>query len=96
MTRFDPNQRIFDVLKAVHAGAFRIPNIQRGYEWNSQRVLKLLDSIMNGYPIGAIMVWRPPASAASDIRTRKFVQNYDETSDYLTSQPHPIICVTTA
>lgn len=90
MPKFDPNQRIWDVLKDVHAGAFRIPNIQRGYEWDGQRVLKLLDSIMNGYPIGAIMVWQPPVSAASDIRTRKFIQNYDESVDYLTEPPHAI------
>jgi hypothetical protein len=43
MPRFDPNQRIFDVLGDVNEGAFRIPNIQRGYEWDSQRVLKLSD-----------------------------------------------------
>ena len=90
MPSFDPNQRIFSVLKDVHAGAFRIPNIQRGYEWNTERLLKLLDSIMNGYPIGAIIVWQPLASAASDIRTRKFVQNYDEYVDYLTEPPHAI------
>jgi hypothetical protein len=90
MPRFDPNQRIFDVLGDVDAGAFRIPNIQRGYEWDSQRVLKLLDSIMNGYPIGAIMVWQPPSAAASDIRTRKFIRDYQESHDYLTEPPHAI------
>lgn len=88
MPRFDPNQRIFDVLSDVNEGAFRIPNIQRGYEWDSQRVLKLLDSIMNGYPIGAIMVWQPPITAASDIRTRRFIRDYLDSFDYLTEPPH--------
>jgi hypothetical protein len=88
MPKFDPNQKIASVLKEIHAGSFRIPNIQRGYEWDPQRVLKLLDSIMNGYPIGAIMIWQPAGDDAKEIRTRAFVRDYDDESDYLTSSPH--------
>jgi len=55
----NPNQRIYDVLQAIDRGVYRVPSIQRGYEWGSDRVTKLLDSIMSGYPIGAFMVWRP-------------------------------------
>lgn len=88
MPRFDPNQKIVSVLKEVNAGSYRIPNIQRGYEWDSQRVLKLLDSIMNGYPIGAIMIWQPNGDDAKEIRTRPFIRDYDDKTDYLTSFPH--------
>lgn len=88
MPKFDPNQKIASVLKEIHAGSFRIPNIQRGYEWDSQRVLKLLDSIMNGYPIGAIMIWQPADDDAKEIRTRAFIRDYDDRADYLTSSPH--------
>ncbi|MBU6435573.1 MAG: DUF262 domain-containing protein, partial [Nitrospirae bacterium] len=52
----NPNARIHDVADDIGRGLYRIPSIQRGYEWGQQRALKLLDSIMNGYPIGAIMV----------------------------------------
>lgn|GEM_PF-1078248 len=84
----NPNQRIVDVLQAIHQGHYRIPNIQRGYEWNQERVLKLLDSIMSGYPIGAIMVWRPTVEILQDILTRPFVRDYDAGQDYVSHQPH--------
>jgi hypothetical protein len=86
--KFDPNQKIASVLREIHAGSFRIPNIQRGYEWDPQRVLKLLDSIMNGYPIGAIMIWQPVGDDAKEIRTRAFIRDYDDETEYLTSSPH--------
>jgi uncharacterized protein with ParB-like and HNH nuclease domain len=89
MTDINPNQRVYDVMLALKNGTYRIPNIQRGYEWGQDRVLKLLDSIMSGYPIGAIMVWKPTDDIRNEIPTRTFVQSYDSTQDYLTEAPHP-------
>jgi len=89
LANFKPNQRISDVLALLDKGEFRIPNIQRGYEWDEDRVLKLLDSIMNGYPIGAIMLWAPGENVAKQIRSRPFVKDFDSTVDYLTAQPVP-------
>lgn len=84
----NPNQRIYDVVKDIGLKRYRIPSIQRGYEWQQARVLKLLDSIMNGYPIGAIMVWRPTTEVFKDIPNRSFVANYDSKPDYLSEPPH--------
>lgn len=88
MTDINPNQRVYDVIKALKQGTYRIPNIQRGYEWDQARVLKLLDSVMSGYPIGAIMVWQPTDEIREDIPTRNFVQHFDTTQDYLTQSAH--------
>ncbi len=84
----NPNQRIFDVVQEIAAKRYRLPSIQRGYEWQQGRVLKLLDSIMNGYPIGAIMVWQPTAEVFKDIPNRSFVANFDSKPDYLSEPPH--------
>ena len=84
----NPNQRILDVVTAIDRHEYRIPSIQRGYEWNQQRLLKLLDSIMNGYPIGAIMVWSPSEEMRKDIPSRSFVADYDSKVDYLSALPH--------
>src|SRR5262245_34826186 len=85
----NPNQRIFDVLKAVERGTYRVPSIQRGFEWGPERVSKLLDSVMSGYPIGAIMVWQPTNEIRGDIPTRRFVDKYESSRDYLSEPPHP-------
>lgn len=87
MTSLAPNQRIYDVLNGIKRGIYRIPNIQRGYEWNEERVTKLLDSVMSGYPVGAVMVWRPKPEVAKEIPTRQFTQHFDSTSDYASDPP---------
>src|SRR5688572_7596803 len=85
----NPNQRIYDVLQAIDRGVYRVPSIQRGYEWGPERVTKLLDSIMSGYPIGAIMVWRPTPEIRADIPTRRFTDKFESARDYLSEPPHP-------
>jgi hypothetical protein len=89
MTNLNPNQRIIDVLLDIHRGYYRIPNIQRGYEWDKTRISKLLDSIMNGYPIGAIMVWKPTPEIQRDISDRDFVRDFYSDQDYLSDAAHP-------
>src|ERR1035437_1987419 len=88
MAKLNPNQRIFDVMGEIQRGTYRIPNIQRGFEWNKPRVAKLLDSIMHGYPIGAIMVWKPTPEVQADISDREFVADFRSDQDYVTEEPH--------
>jgi uncharacterized protein with ParB-like and HNH nuclease domain len=76
-------------LLAIHRGVYRVPSIQRGYEWGQDRVTTLLDSIMSGYPIGAIMVWQPTDVIRKDIPTRRFISDYESNRDYLSDAPHP-------
>ena len=35
-----------------------LPDIQREFIWNEDRICKLFDSILRGYPIGNFLVWR--------------------------------------
>src|SRR3989338_5340022 len=37
----------------------RIPSIQRQWGWDAEDVKELIDSIISGYPIGAIIIWKP-------------------------------------
>ena len=36
----------------------RVPNFQRGFVWDPERVAYLMDSIYKGYPFGSILLWR--------------------------------------
>jgi len=89
MPNLNPNQRIYDVLQDIERGIYRLPNIQRGFEWQEDRICKLLDSVLHEYPIGAIMVWLPPEDIQKDIQTRSFVKDFDSAQDYLSSAVHP-------
>ncbi len=41
------------------AETLNIPSIQRQFVWDSEDVKELIDSIVNGYPIGAVIIWEP-------------------------------------
>jgi hypothetical protein len=74
MPKIKEMQRIYDVVKSIKNDEFRLPSIQRSFVWEPEQICKLMDSIMNDYPIGSFLVWAPPSSIK--IRTRKFIQEY--------------------
>ncbi|MBK8253963.1 MAG: DUF262 domain-containing protein [Polyangiaceae bacterium] len=49
---------IFDELKR---GKIRLPNFQRPLRWRAVDNAMLFDSLVRGYPIGSILLWRRPA-----------------------------------
>ncbi len=48
------------LLSAVKMGDIAIPDIQRPFVWDPEKVTKLLDSLYNGFPIGYIVTWQSP------------------------------------
>ena len=44
-----------DILKGVHGGVTRLPEFQRGWVWDDERICSLIASITCSYPIGALM-----------------------------------------
>jgi len=51
------SQKIDRLIKRVEDGDIKIPAFQRGYVWNQEQVIELLDSIRLDYPIGSILLW---------------------------------------
>lgn len=49
------NQAISDILRAIDEGRIQLPDFQRGWVWEDNRIRALIASISNGYPIGAAM-----------------------------------------
>lgn len=63
-----PDARTFSVeelLRKVLAGELRMPRFQRPLLWKSDDVLKLIDSIENGFPIGTLLFWERQAPAGT-------------------------------
>lgn len=56
---------IEDLTRDVLQGKIRVPDLQRAFKWRHSDVLKLLDSVLRGYPIGTLLFWRRPAPATS-------------------------------
>lgn len=49
---------ILDLVRRFSSGEIRLPLMQRDYVWKSKKVIKLLDSLHKGWPIGCFYVWR--------------------------------------
>jgi hypothetical protein len=85
MGELNPTQQICQVVEDMKRKLYQLPSIQRTFVWEQQQILRLLDSIMCRYPIGAVMVWRPP----NQIRCRPFLDRYDKGDRLLAELPAP-------
>lgn len=47
------------LVKEFGNGTLGVPEIQRGYVWNSPKAKDLIDSIYKKYPSGLILLWKP-------------------------------------
>ena len=81
MSEINPNQRVIDIVQSMN-DKYRLPSIQRSFVWEEDRICKLMDSIMNDYPFGSFLVWKPSQDSA--VRTRKFMDDF-ETGERLLS-----------
>lgn len=44
-----------DLMRECHEGKLQLPDFQRGWVWDQDRIIDLLASISDGFPIGALM-----------------------------------------
>lgn len=86
MSKIKPTQRIYDVIMEINEEKYMLPSIQRSFVWEQGRICKLMDSLMNDYPIGSFLVWKPPKTLK--IRSRKFTKDY-KTGTRLISENKP-------
>ncbi|WP_276302658.1 DUF262 domain-containing protein [Halorussus lipolyticus] len=57
-----------------------LPAIQREFVWDADQIIRLFDSLMQGYPIGSFLVWHLNGEEASDEMKYQFIQHYIEDS----------------
>ena len=51
--------RLVNLLEEVERGIIKVPEFQRDFVWNEQQMKELFDSILRGYPIGSLLLWKP-------------------------------------
>ena len=51
-----PQHKLATLLEDVGDGTIQLPDFQRGYKWDEERIRSLLVTIMLGYPLGVIML----------------------------------------
>ena len=85
MGNLNPTQRISDVIQQMEDRRYQLPSIQRPFVWEEEQILRLLDSLMCSYPIGAVMAWKP----SDKIPCRPFMENYNSGDRLLSQLPLP-------
>lgn len=63
---------IINLLNQIKDDDIVLPGIQRDFVWSKDKIIKLLDSIMRGYPIGITLLWE----TYNDIQCRLFESDY--------------------
>ncbi|MPQ23567.1 DUF262 domain-containing protein [Bacillus paralicheniformis] len=67
MAELSTNSIKIDKLRSkILDGEIKIPPFQRGYVWNQEQIIDLLDSIYNDYPIGSILLWETTENLPSE------------------------------
>lgn len=65
--RIDP--RTFTVRELAELKKNRsllLPDLQRGFVWSNDRIKALFDSLNKGYPIGALLLWKPGGKSSEE------------------------------
>jgi hypothetical protein len=55
--------KVRDLVARHRMGQIHIPDLQRGFVWDKQRVRELFDSLYRSYPVGSLLLWKPTWSA---------------------------------
>src|SRR5206468_12498598 len=71
---------LLDLLARADSGRLQLPDFQRGWVWDDERIRSLLASVSVSFPIGAVMLlqtggenvrFKPRPLAGTDLRLRE-------------------------
>lgn len=66
------------ILDKINAdGGYFLPAIQRKFVWSDKKIVALFDSVMRGYPIGSLLIWK----TNQNLSKRKFVEIFTKEID---------------
>ena len=69
--------RIVDVIRDINRIYF-LPDIQREFVWENEKVERLFDSIMGDFPIGSFLFRKVLSENKNDWNTYEFIKNFDK------------------
>jgi hypothetical protein len=73
--------RVSDIIRQVNRDIY-LPAIQREFVWGTDRIERLLDSIMSDFPIGSFLYWRLEQKNKDEWPIYEFVRDFDSESPH--------------
>jgi hypothetical protein len=71
--------RIDELARRILTGDILLPKFQRNFVWGKPQILKLLDSVAKGFPIGSILLWQ----------SRQDLRSENQIADLSIGRPRP-------
>jgi hypothetical protein len=75
---FQTPKSIEEMLAAIHKNEYLMPAIQREFVWGPTQIIRLVDSLMRGYPVGSFLLWDVEPATAQDYTFYEFLTHFHE------------------
>jgi uncharacterized protein with ParB-like and HNH nuclease domain len=75
---FFPPLTLADAVEKIDYNQYLLPAIQRDFVWSSSKIEMLFDSLMQGYPIGSMLLWRVNGDNTENQRFYGILKKYRE------------------
>lgn len=85
---FQTPKSVEEMLRSIHQREYLMPAIQREYVWSPDQVVRLVDSLMRGYPVGSFLLWQVEPGTAESYTFYEFLTNYHERDNPYASKAH--------
>lgn len=59
---------LHDLLKEIGVGKIQLPDFQRGWVWDDEHIISLIESVAESFPIGAVMMLETGGAASFSAR----------------------------
>ncbi|CCH02892.1 hypothetical protein FAES_4893 [Fibrella aestuarina BUZ 2] len=69
---------IREAVENIHSRKYFLPAIQREFVWKPERIERLFDSIMQGFPINSFLFWQVKYENRYDYQFYEFIKDYTE------------------
>lgn len=69
---------IAKTLDRIQDQTYVLPAIQREFEWSTDQIARLFDSLMRGYPIGSFLFWNVEPAASREFVFYGFLREFHE------------------
>ncbi len=75
---FFPPLSVADAIEKIDYNQYLLPAIQRDFVWSHGKIEMLFDSLMQGYPIGSMLLWRVNGKNTENQRFYGILKKYRE------------------
>lgn len=65
-----------ELVEGIRDKKYYLPSIQREFVWDTDRIARLFDSLMKGFPIGSFLFWEVPKDKIEEFSFYEFIRDF--------------------